>query len=846
MPTVVPIDGQWEVAHLPGEAGAKSLELSKAHALAFIPAVVPGAIQYDLVKAGRLGNPFGGAQAAVDAAWVAESDWVYKVSFDFTAPSGNDGSRWILDVEGIDTYAALYLNGTLVGETYDAYMTWQFPVELSLLKSGSNELIVHVKAHTAMVAHKAEATSNRLALSDGLRGRLGKALIRRYQRSFFAGSSLLNVGTSVLGIGIFRPLSLVSLPAVHIADVFVTTKSIANDSAEISVAISLESAIASAVRVSIEVLELGGQHVVASAKTDALVEAGSTSKDLALHIPKPNLWWPRGYGKPSLYTIRVTASTTAGSSTKYENQFGIRIVELLQQTPRGRPTFQFIVNGVAIYARGTNLIPLDYLKIHSSDADYKRVFALLEAQGCNILRMWGGGAVESDDFYAEADRTGLMIWQDFYLHSNLYPDYDEEWVSVFRNECAGILKRLRKHASLVLICGGNEQREGWDEWGWKATPGFFYGERLVTEVIPDLLKELSSGVPYVDNSPHGGPESQSPARGDGHIWGNHFNSYKDPLFVSETCWGLESYSHPETIKEVMGLDLDTDEFSKPGWPLKWQNHNKLNMIIRAPFTGAYDVRTARSYIRSLELEQGLADYFSLANFRFKSPSNNGIVYWSFNKGGPLFQFGSVDYKLRPMISHYVVARLYLPVAVNIRRDFEDIQVLVSNKGVKPADVKLEVVHADISGRIIKRWNTTLVVPVGPTKTALIINDLYPDVIDRNREVAFVRLWVDNDHVTDDILWLSPIVEIDTGDAEVSVVSRSLEDGTYALELSTKQVSKLVEIKASDDVLLSDNFFPLVAGFTKSVVLRSLSGASLKGAVVQVGDIHAAKLSPHSL
>jgi len=364
------------------------------------------------------------------------------------------------------------------------------------------------------------------------------------------------------------------------------------------------------------------------------------------------------------------------------------------------------------------------------------------------VRMWGGGAIESEGFYDECDRRGIMVWQDFYLHSNTYPDYDEEFVAEFRQESRELIVQMRRHASLVMLCGGNEQREGWDEWGWKDLIDQFYGEKLITQTIPELVDELQPGVPYVDNSPHGGLWSQSPVRGEGHIWGNFFNSTKDPLFVTETCWGQESSSRPETLKEVM--DLDVDEFTGLGWPEKWAERTGLAMLTRFPFTGYHHTGGLREYIRGLEIEQAMADHFSLCNFRLRSGSNRGIVYWSFNKGGPLFQFGAVDYRLRPLMSHYMVARLYRDVVVGAYRDIDDVRVVVSNLSTSPIEAELELVHVNVEGEVIKRWTATKSIAADTNARVLDLDEYYRDgVVDRNREAIFARVTVDGVAVSDD-------------------------------------------------------------------------------------------------
>ncbi|WP_284253614.1 glycoside hydrolase family 2 protein [Pseudolysinimonas kribbensis] len=800
----------------------------------WLPAVVPGVIQYDLVRAGRLENPFGGTEAAREAAWVAESDWVYATDFD--APDLESAPRWGLHFDGIDTFAEVWLNGQLLGRTGNAYRNYDFELESSRLTPTGNRLVVRLRNHASGVADKIPEARERLRVTDGIEGRTGKALIRRYQRSFFTGSSLLNVGTSVLGIGIHRPVSLVPLPAATITDLFVKTVDVADGTATLDARVAItRTAPGTAVRARVRLMSPDDPDtVVADAVAEVPAGDGPTDVHLRLEVPDAKLWWPRGYGEAVLHEARATIESGDVVVDAVRQPVGIKTVELREELPSGRATFEFVVNGVPVHVRGTNYIPVDYLKVHGDEGAYRRVFELLVNGNNNLLRMWGGGAVESDSFYDECDRLGIMIWQDFYLHSNVYPDYDPEFVAEFAAESREMVHQLRRHAGLVLLCGGNEQREGWDEWGWRDTMDRFYGEKLITETIPAIVAELDSGIPYIDNSPHGGSTSQSPLAGEGHIWGSFFNSTKDPLFVTETCWGQESYSRPETLAEVMGLDVD--EFAGLGWAERWQARTHLGLFIRMPFTDYHSEGGLREYLAALEVEQGMADYFALSNFRLRSSSNRGIVYWSFNKGGPLFQFGAVDYRLRPLMSHYVVARLYAQTVVGAYRDNDTVRVIVSNRSRRAVAGELEIVHVRTDGTVIKRWHQSVEVAEDTNAEVLSLDGYYREVIDRSTEVILARLSIDGEPVSEDLLLLCPLAELRTPRSEVAVEVARAGAGIWDLTLSVAGVSKLTQIDGADDLVMSDNFLPLVAGYPRTVRVTATDSSGAAARTLRVHSL----------
>ncbi|MDR3247839.1 MAG: beta galactosidase jelly roll domain-containing protein, partial [Treponema sp.] len=477
-------------------------------------ATVPGAIQYDLMAQGKIENLYANTKAAIDCAWVARSDWLYRARFDTPVAALSAGTI-ILRMKGIDTFAEVWLNNVFLGDTENAMRVWDFPLQAGLLlSSGKNTLLVRVKAHDRMVADMIPEALKRLHNGAEIEGTLGKSLIRRYQRSFFnGGSSLLNLGTGVLGIGINRDVELLIYPGAYLSDIFWRTEKIegAAKSAAGKVFYTAEKTGAGDAKLSITISDASG---AVAARAEKTLSPGENAIDIS--IDKPKLWWPRGAaasgasGDPHLYTLKVVVSEKGRNVQEIEQRIGIRTVELVKKDPGGKDTFYFKVNGQKIIVHGENHIPLDYIKCYATEAEYDRIFKLLKNQNVNMVRIWGGGVVEEDSYYEHCDEMGILIWHDMFLHSNTYPDYDEKFSANFMAEVEGIIRTMRTHPCFALICGGNEQQEGWDEWGWQGTLERFFGEKFFNDLIPPVAARLCPDLPYIPNSPHGGVDCQSP------------------------------------------------------------------------------------------------------------------------------------------------------------------------------------------------------------------------------------------------------------------------------------------------------------------------------------------------
>ena len=128
------------------------------------------------------------------------------------------------------------------------------------------------------------------------------------------------------------------------------------------------------------------------------------------------LWWPSGYGEQSLYNLTVFVEVDSLSLAK-SKQIGFRSIELVEEPVSNRPenglSFYFRINNVSVFLKGSNWIPADSFQ---ELIDHKRFKYLLESAklaNMNVLRVWGGGLYEKEEFYNLADELGILIWQDF-------------------------------------------------------------------------------------------------------------------------------------------------------------------------------------------------------------------------------------------------------------------------------------------------------------------------------------------------------------------------------------------------------------------------------------------------
>ncbi|KAJ3688025.1 hypothetical protein LUZ61_017189 [Rhynchospora tenuis] len=186
-----------------------------------------------------------------------------------------------------------------------------------------------------------------------------------------------------------------------------------------------------------------------------------------LFFYKPNLWWPNGLGKQSLYTVEISIDVKGfGESDSWSHFFGFRKIEsTIDSTTGGR---LFKVNGQPVFIRGGNWILSDGL-LRLTKKRYMADIKFHADMNFNMLRCWGGGLAERPDFYNYCDLYGLLVWQEFWITG----DVDGRGIPVSNPDgpldhdlfllCArDTIKLLRNHASLAIWVGGNEQVPPYD------------------------------------------------------------------------------------------------------------------------------------------------------------------------------------------------------------------------------------------------------------------------------------------------------------------------------------------------------------------------------------------------
>ena len=396
------------------------------------PATVPGSIHTDLMSAGVIGD-IRRTGTEIEQEWIRNADSTYRT----TIPAQNRALHE-LNFMGLDTLATVSVNGQqrLVTEN----MHRSYSIEVDATKE--LELQIDFKAPLPEALKRQED----LGMYPNPYN-MPYNYVRKMACSFG-----WDWGPITATSGIWKPIVLTSWDT-GILDSVVVVGDVVNAIPTLKI-ITTGRGVAAKVRV-----EISGNHEVS-------FQTSLNSTDV-YELPGFDLWHPRGFGEPTLYTVRIELLSDSGEIIDESiKRVGFRSIALDQSNFDDRQMFAIQVNGARVWARGVNWIPDDPFPHRVTRADYAKKIEDLYSLEVNAIRVWGGGIYESDDFYDLCDEKGIIVWQDFLFACAAYPE-DEKFVEEVKAEAAQAISRLANHPSLVLWCGGNECIEGFQHWDWK-------------------------------------------------------------------------------------------------------------------------------------------------------------------------------------------------------------------------------------------------------------------------------------------------------------------------------------------------------------------------------------------
>ncbi|QNL47952.1 beta-mannosidase [Olivibacter sp. SDN3] len=674
----VDISGTWELAYTDRPIEAFDDLKDKQEAFA---TEVPNSVHWSLYKAGKLPHPYAHLNAQ-QYRWVEAKVWYYSKKVEM--PKREQQMRAFLSFDGIDYFSRVWLNGELLGSHEGMFGGPVLEISDKLHWEGSNEIVVEVKAanwgkmgDNFTELNRTNSGEFDYSKFNGFNPRKSGKIVRPWVIGGGSGTEAFFV------LGMWQQVRIDLVPPVHVERPYLTTEAIASDEATLQFACELFANKTSLdfslhpwhntqinhpdekgnvlaplqknVQLTLNFLSHGQQ--VHSLSWESEVIEGKSWVEKQLKLPNPKLWYPNGLGEAHVYAVELLVEQDGKLIDQLNFDYGVRSIGRKRttsvRTADNWEDWQFVVNNKPIFVKGMNWTPADLL-LDLSEERYRWALQAMKDMGVQLVRVWGGGLLETETFYKLCNELGIMVWQDFPIGNQDTPDYPQD---IWEAQVVQNIIRLRNHPSLVVWCGGNEFNPY--SFGNAASIGIL--ERNLTIFDPSRL--------FLRTSPDGGSAHVYPDMDPN--W--YKVSYRNEPWIAET--GMHSMPEAKLFYEL----VDSNEFF--GLGKMWEKdfaakHPEFihhfteygparvpRMLSRAShFNNMQDPSieeiTEASQVGAGEWYQVMAEGVQ-ANY----PVTTGLMPWVFKRHWPVIAIQLMDWFGQAGAPYYFLKRTYEPTHV---------------------------------------------------------------------------------------------------------------------------------------------------------------------------------------
>lgn len=847
MKTTFDLNGQWHITGTSPEGRTLTL-----------PGTVPGMVHTDLLAHGDIPDPFW-RDNAEQCQWVEHWHWSYEREFTFQK---GDAIRHFLELDGLDTYADIYLNGHKLASTDNMFLAYRFDVT-ELVADGANTLRVDFSPYQEHIAGK-DLSKYPAAFNTS-----DRVLVRRMQCTFAWDW----VGRFIT-FGIWRDTRIVSYGRAELTDIYIYTHSVTDGTATLKaevetaqylpgqpagmapndndrewVAQSADAA-GDVPVLRMAILDQEGREVW---RREQRVRARTTYAQA--DIPAAQLWWPVGYGAQPLYTFRAELAGIDGTVyDKKETRFGIRTIKVLQPVDRpGSPEYQktldtrkwleelncdneqkngdipgvgftVYVNDTPIFCRGANWVPADPFPARITADKYESLIRTAAQGNINMLRCWGGGIYEHDAFWDACNRHGVLVIEDFMLACARYPDDEPAFVAGMAAEARQIIRRLRNHPCLAWWAGDNENSMTQD-----FDDPVAWGLAIWEDALLPALVELEKTRPWFYSCPYGGRNNLSLTIGDSHFaslttdfLNRDFKDYRQASnlvgrFLSEST----SFGAPcreSLLRFMTEEDLATNEIfeyhtkdnphNPDGYPTLFEQCQHMADC----FLG--EAKNPDDRVRKLEYIHYIITRTVVEGARRNRFYCGGVLFWMYDDCWPASGWSLIDYYGTPKAGYYGVRAASRPVIVSLDEGADTMDAYVCSDLPRAVEGRMCLTAYDFKGNILARVEQPFC--VAANRSECVARIAKADLPALDADVLLVCDITGDGFAPARATWYAQLpLSMPIGRANVT-----MQVCGDTVTLHTDSYAQAVELTGG---VFSDNYFDLLPGETRDIIIERRDG-----------------------
>jgi beta-mannosidase len=539
-----------------------------------------------------------------------------------------------------------------------------------------------------------------------------------------------------------------------------------------------------------------------------------------------------------MYTWTAKLSVDGHDADTATTRTGLRSIVLRREKDQWGRSFEFAVNGIPVFGKGADVIPFDSFPSRVTTAQYRHILESARDANMNMIRHWGGGYYETDEFYQICDELGIMVWQDFMFGNDWQPG-TYAFREQVEKEAEYQVTRLRNHPSIVLWCGNNETEEAlqWERNSKISNALDTKGQvriwqdylLLFSSVIPRVVERLNPETPYWPSSPSGDYEDDlAPGQttGDMHDWSVWhgrvpFSEYEKhhPRFMTE--YGFQSFPEMKTV-EAFTEPADRTSIFTPVM-LAHQKNNEGNSIIHDYLLKDYaEPKDFPSFLYVSQVLQAEGIKIGAEHLRRERPRTMGSIYWQLNDCWPVASWSSIDYYGRWKALQYYARRFYAPLLVSPHVEDGAVAVYIVSDKTTPETTQLRTRLMKFDGTVVSEKQQTVSVP--PLSSAVYmrmpVSELVPPGTDSGSVFITSDLSVEGKSVSSNLTYLVPTHEIHLPATTIQTDIQPATGG-YTVRLSSPVLARDAYLTfGSLDVEPSDNYIDVLPGQPIEITLKT--------------------------
>lgn len=832
----ISLDGEWTISYC--DIGKGSISSYKT--MTSYPYNVPNPVHTPLIENGIIKEPLIGMNDK-ECTWIENTEfWCSKT---FCVADGELKAKTVITFGGLDCTADIWINNEFIGRHSNSFVEIEYDITQNI-RIGENIIVVRIDQGLEEVKDKDLGMMKEMWNNE--------QPYRSYMRKpqyVYGWDWTIWLATC----GIWKSIFINTYDTAFIKDVYAYS---ANQNA-------LEEGVASEVKVDVELDRVTNEPctIECTIYGDKFYNEGDRivaeykgafdgcKQQLSLTIDNTHLWWSNGLGKQYLYHIVVELKNADGKTLHtLTREFGARSITINEDDlGDGESTFTFVLNKVPVFSKGANHVPSDCLFGRVTPERNRQLIKLAKESNMNMLRIWGGGIYESEEFMNACDRAGIMVWHDFMYACGYYPDYDEKFMNNAVTEAEKAIKRLRNHSSLIGWSGNNEIQGMYNSQKQWIKGLEFHGETLYTKVFPELIEKHCKNVIYRESSPIGGDYPEDMKVGDQHIWEfTHIDNHPHYLdlwrftdfnlkFLSE--FGIIGAMNLESAKKCIPPEhLDPDDEVWLHHTNSCHNYTLLNMMVDKYF-GDHKQYSIQEYILRSQVLQAEITRHIYDECRCRKFVCSGLLFWTLGDSFGIHNWSIIDYYLQKRPLYYYLKRSMEPVSVAIRgydvqnsdgeanyKEYwasnpKPLEIWGTNDTTEEKKVIVEYSLMTLDGRILRSKKANAVIG---ENTAMLLETVALDDIDFDPEktILYTAISADGKIISDNRYFFAPFAKMPVEKADVKYNLTKTNDNIFELEIFCDSFVWMLHMETPDNVEFSDNDFDLIPGVTRKVTVTT--------------------------